>query len=233
MVPKRNIVYSFIVSIIFLQILYHAMLEKKNETQEPFLNASSFPHGNFSVPNYATNLFLPNCSSVSETAISNTSSNHTVTFRRILYEYNILEDRYGSYIQPGGHWFPSKCRADQRVAIIICYRDREQHFKMLLDHLHPFFQQQQLDYTIFVVNQHGQQSFNRGALFNAGFLEARKLHPFTCFIFHDVDLVPEDTRNLYKCTDQPRHMWVAKNESCNPLDYGFSVLSLFQVSGDG
>jgi hypothetical protein len=206
MVQSRKLAYSFIVSIIFLQILYYVILVKKNETEEPFLNASYFSHLNYSVPNYETYRLLPNCSSLSENDITNTSSNRTITFRRILYEYNILEDRYGPYMQPGGHWFPSTCQTSQRVAIIICYRDREQHLKMLLDHLHPFLQQQQLDYTIFLVNQHGQQPFNRGALFNAGFLEARKLHPFTCYIFHDVDLVPEDTRNVYKCTDQPRHM---------------------------
>ena len=206
MVQNRTILCPFIVSIIFLQILCYVVLVKKNESQQPFLNASYFSHLNYSVPNLATYRLLPNCSSLVPTGITNTSSNHTVSFRPILYEYNILEARYGPNIQPGGHWFPSKCQTDQRVAVIICYRDREQHFKMLLDHLHPFLQQQQLDYTIFVVNQHGQQPFNRGALFNVGFLEARKLHPFTCFIFHDVDLVPEDARNVYKCADQPRHM---------------------------
>ena len=48
--------------------------------------------------------------------------------------------------------------------------------------------------------------FNRGALLNTGFLEARKLDNFTCFVFHDVDMVPETDRMLYRCreSDQVR-----------------------------
>ncbi|CAF3404643.1 unnamed protein product [Rotaria sp. Silwood1] len=122
-------------------------------------------------------------------------------------------------MHPGGHWFPSRCQAEQRIAIIICYRNREQHFKMLLGNLHPFLQQQQLDYTIFLVNQHGQESFNRGELFNIGFIEAQKYYPFTCFIFHDVDLLPEDIRNIYTCTDQPRHMSSAMDKFDYKLIY--------------
>ena len=51
--------------------------------------------------------------------------------------------------------------------------------------------------------------FNRAALLNIGFLEASKLYDFQCFIFHDVDLLPEDDRNLYVCPSMPRHMSVA------------------------
>ena len=50
--------------------------------------------------------------------------------------------------------------------------------------------------------------FNRAALFNVGYLEAMKLYAYDCFIFHDVDLLPEDLRNVYKCGEQPRHMYV-------------------------
>jgi hypothetical protein len=46
-------------------------------------------------------------------------------------------------------------------------------------------------------------------LMNVGFVEALKLYNYDCFIFHDVDLLPEDDRNLYTCPEQPRHMSVA------------------------
>ena len=51
--------------------------------------------------------------------------------------------------------------------------------------------------------------FNRAMLMNVGFIEALKLYSYDCFIFHDVDLIPEDDRNLYTCSEQPRHMSVA------------------------
>ena len=44
---------------------------------------------------------------------------------------------------------------------------------------------------------------------NVGFKESLKDFNWTCFIFHDVDHLPEDVRNLYSCPDQPRHMAVA------------------------
>lgn len=75
--------------------------------------------------------------------------------------------------------------------------------------MHPLLKKQQLDYTIFVVEQEGSGAFNRAMLMNIGFTEALKLNNFDCFIFHDVDLLPEDDRNLYMCPEQPRHMSVA------------------------
>ena len=52
-------------------------------------------------------------------------------------------NHYGSNIeQPelGGSWTPGSCGARHRVAIIIPYRDREFHLKILLNHLHAILQ---------------------------------------------------------------------------------------------
>lgn len=50
-------------------------------------------------------------------------------------------------------------------------------------------------------------------------------------VFHDVDLLPEDDRNLYSCPGQPRHMSVAVDKFKYSLPYrdlfgGVSALSL-------
>lgn len=109
-------------------------------------------------------------------------------------------------VSPGGSFSPRECFSRHRVAIIIPYRDRRRHLEILLFHLHPILQRQQLEYTVFVVEQAGNDTFNKGVLMNAGVREALKEKDFHCFIFHDVDLIPEDDRNLYSCPTNPRHM---------------------------
>ena len=74
------------------------------------------------------------------------------------------------------------------------YRDRAEHLKIFLHHMHPIFQRQQIDYRIFVIEQTPKEKFNRGLLMNIGFVEANKMDDYDCFVFHDVDLVPEDDR---------------------------------------
>lgn len=52
--------------------------------------------------------------------------------------------------------------------------------------------------------------FNRAALMNVGVSETQKLGNFSCFIFHDVDILPEDDRAVYKCPEKEAlHLAVA------------------------
>ncbi|XP_047992575.1 beta-1,4-N-acetylgalactosaminyltransferase bre-4-like isoform X2 [Leguminivora glycinivorella] len=99
-------------------------------------------------------------------------------------------------VKLGGRYTPSNCSARNRVAIIVPYRDREENLATFLNHMHPFLIKQQLDYGIFVVEQTGTREFNRGKLMNVGFIEAGG---WECYIFHDVDLLPLDHRNVYSC----------------------------------
>jgi hypothetical protein len=126
-------------------------------------------------------------------------------------------------IEIGGRFRPQECIARHKVAIIIPYRDREEHLKIFLRNIHPMLERQQLDYGIYVVEQFGNKSFNRAKLMNVGFLESRKLYDYQCFIFHDIDLIPEDDRNLYTCSEQPRHMSVAIDK----FDYKLFYEALF------
>ena len=54
-------------------------------------------------------------------------------------------------LEPGGHYHPAHCRARHRVAVVVPYRDRQQHLRILLHNLHPMLMRQQLDYFILVV----------------------------------------------------------------------------------
>ncbi|XP_066276627.1 uncharacterized protein [Branchiostoma lanceolatum] len=122
-------------------------------------------------------------------------------------------------VRPGGRWNPPYCKSRHKVAIIVPYRDREQHLRIFLKHMHPLLKRQQLDYGIYIVEQYGQPKFNRAMLFNIGFKEALKEYDYDCFIFHDVDLIPEDDRNIYSCPDTPKHMSVAVDEMNYRLPY--------------
>ncbi|CAG5874369.1 beta-1,4-galactosyltransferase 4 [Menidia menidia] len=118
-----------------------------------------------------------------------------------------------------GEYEPSDCTARQSVAILIPHRNRERHLLYLLHHLHPFLQRQQLHYAIYVIQQAGDETFNRAKLLNIGYLEALKDYIWDCFIFHDVDLVPENDNNLYICDKQPKHLVVGRNSTGYRLRY--------------
>ncbi|XP_039610988.1 beta-1,4-galactosyltransferase 1-like [Polypterus senegalus] len=55
---------------------------------------------------------------------------------------------------------------------------------------------------------HGKEKFNRAKLMNIGCTEALKEYDYSCFIFSDVDLIPIDDQNTYKCYSQLRHLSV-------------------------
>ncbi|XP_034034399.1 beta-1,4-galactosyltransferase 4 [Thalassophryne amazonica] len=118
-----------------------------------------------------------------------------------------------------GQYKPPDCTARQSIAILIPFRNREKHLLYLLHHLHPFLQRQQRHYAIYVIQQAGDATFNRAKLLNVGFLEAQKDYSWGCFIFHDVDLVPENDHNLYKCDKYPRHLVVGRNSTGYKLRY--------------
>lgn len=116
-------------------------------------------------------------------------------------------------VRAGGWWQPLGCVARHTTAIVIPYRDRESHLKVLLVRLHQLLRHQMISYRIFVVEQYGAALFNKGALFNAAFLLIRDYYGSylsECMILHDVDLIPEDERNMYTCPDPDlravRHM---------------------------
>lgn len=120
-------------------------------------------------------------------------------------------------VKMGGRYSPKDCISPHKVAIIIPFRNRQEHLKYWLYYLHPVLQRQQLDYGIYVINQAGDTMFNRAKLLNIGFQEALKDYDYNCFVFSDVDLIPMDDHNAYRCFPQPRHISVAMDK------FGFSL----------
>ncbi|VDP91386.1 unnamed protein product [Echinostoma caproni] len=59
----------------------------------------------------------------------------------------------------------------------------------------------------------GNAPFNRGLLLNIGAREALLRDPTVdCFVFHDVDLLPENSDNLYVCDNHLRHLAAGVDE---------------------
>lgn len=81
------------------------------------------------------------------------------------------------YSVQGGFWKPKYCLSNRRIAIIIPYRDRLPHLKVLLFYLHLILQKQMHEYRIFVVEPTTplHLSFNKGRAMNAAYLEALKM----------------------------------------------------------
>jgi len=56
-------------------------------------------------------------------------------------------------LEVGGSWEPASCIPRHRVAVIVPFRDREEHLRALLSVIHPMLQRQRLQYTVFVAEQ--------------------------------------------------------------------------------
>ena len=147
---------------------------------------------------------LPECEYNSQLLIGSVKEKMNLT--NPVSREEVLENR-GLGLAKGGCFKPKNCRSQQKVAIIIPYKDREENLLTMLFYLHPMLQRQEIHYCIFVVEQFDDGRFNKGLVMNSGFLEIQKsFGKFDCFVFHDVDMVPEDDRNIYLCQDKPVHL---------------------------
>ncbi|KPJ15595.1 Beta-1,4-N-acetylgalactosaminyltransferase bre-4 [Papilio machaon] len=159
-----------------------------------------------------------------------------ITVNKTEIELDDIATKYPE-VHHGGRYAPPNCTARHKVAIIVPYRDRQQHLAIFLNHMHPFLMKQQVEYGIFIVEQDGNSDFNRAKLMNVGFVESQKQKAggWQCFIFHDIDLLPLDQRNLYSCPRQPRHMSASIDKLNFRLPYeeifgGVSAMTLEQFT---
>lgn len=145
-----------------------------------------------------------------------------------------LDKKFENYFDKnsGGHWKPSECKSRYKVAIIVPYRDRKPQLNAFLNHMHQFLPKQLVDYSIYIIEEAPNLLFNRAKLMNIGFKEALKDYSWDCVIFHDIDLLPEDERNFYYCSEFPRHMSVSVNTLGYRLPYEeiFGGVSMIRTS---
>ena len=92
---------------------------------------------------------------------------------------------------------------EDKIGIIVPYRNREVHLKKFLSHIERTLKEQKLQYEVIIVQQDDTKSFNRGKLLNIGFKRAVEMG-CTYVCFHDVDMLPIDVD--YSKVDKPTHM---------------------------
>ena len=105
-------------------------------------------------------------------------------------------------IKPGGKWSPVDCTPPYKLAIIIPYKNRLQNLNILLRNLHPFLINQNAYYGVYLLEHDDDLLFNKGILMNSGFMEVQQEDDYDCFIFHDVDMIPENDNIVYNCSYQ-------------------------------
>lgn len=134
-----------------------------------------------------------------------------------------------AHILPGGYYKPRSCKPRQKVAVIVPYRDRAKHLEVFAPYLHQFLPDQLIEYKLYVIEQDDNLPFNRAKLFNIGVVLISDIEkssddsPTCCYVFHDVDMLPTDQRNLYMCSARPRHM----SPSSSTMRYHLIYPSLF------
>ncbi|HEX7011373.1 MAG TPA: galactosyltransferase-related protein [Steroidobacteraceae bacterium] len=88
---------------------------------------------------------------------------------------------------------------DQRLTVVIPYRDREEHLRRLMPELEATLERQAIRHRVLVVEQEAGGLFNRGRLLNIGMHYAADETDYYCL--HDVDAVPLNAN--YASPSQP------------------------------
>ena len=89
----------------------------------------------------------------------------------------------------------------EKLAIVVPYRDREEHLKKFLPAMEECDFLDEIDYEILIVEQEEGKPFNRGKLLNIGAIQC---HTASYYCFHDVDMLPMISDYSYVST--PTHL---------------------------
>jgi hypothetical protein len=104
-----------------------------------------------------------------------------------------------------------------KLAIIVPYRDREEHLNVFVPHMHEFLKDKGIDYTIFIAEQSDDRPFNYGKLCNVVTKEIGE--EYTYFAFHDIDMLPISDECDYSYPDSPTHLATNVEAHDNKLPY--------------
>ena len=102
-----------------------------------------------------------------------------------------------------------------RFALLVPYRNREYNLVHFLLNLQWYLDPGSFD--IIVVEQADSLPFNRGYTLNIGFHIARRRHAYSHYVFHDVDLIPQQAD--YSFPHCPTHLSAATGQFLYDVPY--------------
>lgn len=85
---------------------------------------------------------------------------------------------------------------DKFLSLIVPYRHREEHLKIFLPAITNYLNKQKIKHEIIIVEQDDKLPFNRAKLMNVGVAHADIKSQY--FVFHDVDLIPQNINYKFK-----------------------------------
>jgi hypothetical protein len=89
-----------------------------------------------------------------------------------------------------------------KLVIIVPYRDREENLSVFVPYMCKYLENDLIDYQLVVIEQFGDQDFNRGKLLNIGFDLFKAIGSY--FAFHDIDQLPIGVD--YTMPSNPTHL---------------------------
>lgn len=109
--------------------------------------------------------------------------------------------------------YSNKNKETLKLAILVPYRDRLDNLKIFLLNVHLLLLKQNIEeFGFYVIESTPDSIFNKGVINNIAFEIASNDHDWNCFIFHDIDLLPE-IEILYKCNQKmPMHYTATLSE---------------------
>lgn len=88
--------------------------------------------------------------------------------------------------------------------MLVPFRDRFEELLVFVPYISDFLNKQNVDFSIFILNQIDQYRFNRASLLNAGFIETKNSYDY--IVMHDVDLLPLNLNLSYSYPTMPVHL---------------------------
>ncbi|CAF1161420.1 unnamed protein product [Didymodactylos carnosus] len=138
-----------------------------------------------------------------------------------------------------GLWEPIGVTSTHRIAILVPLKGRDFNAKTFLFNIHTFLRRQLSTYIIIYIEQINPIAvFNKGRLYNTAisYIKQQTKLEITCFILHDVDLIPENDGNYYTCESKHiKHTTVRirlSNATKYLVNYEFLIGGVLMLSHD-